>query len=78
MEETELKIAVMGLLWSFLRNERQIRHVARLRPGRNIVGVPTLEVIGEAMTRCGEKMLKEDFWIFITIALWKRIENGRR
>ena len=36
VEELELKIAVVGLLWSLLQNERQ-RHVAILRPGRNIV-----------------------------------------
>ena len=37
LEEPELKIAVVGLLWSLLQNERQRRHVARLRPGRNVV-----------------------------------------
>ena len=34
---SELKIAVVALLWSLLQNERQRGFVARLRPGRNIV-----------------------------------------
>ena len=37
VEGPELKIAVVGLLWSLLQNWRQRRHVARLRPGRNVV-----------------------------------------
>ena len=40
VEKSDLKIAVVGLLWSLLQNERQRRHVARLRPDRNIAQGP--------------------------------------
>ena len=42
---SELKIAADALLWSSLQNERQRGHVARLRPGRNIVHGP---IVGRA------------------------------
>ena len=40
VEEPELKIAVLGLLWSLLLNERKRRHETRMGPGRNIVQGP--------------------------------------
>ena len=40
VEEPELKLAIVGSLWSLLQDERQRRHVARLRPARNIFRVP--------------------------------------
>ena len=36
VEEPEVKIAVVGLLWTLLQNGRQRRQVERLRQGRNI------------------------------------------
>ena len=51
VEEPELKIAVVGLLWSLLQNERQRRHIARLRPGRNIVHVPIVRRGGGRLPR---------------------------
>ena len=59
VEEPELIKALVGLLWGMLQNERQRRHVARLRPGRNIVQCPivkrrstTSELVGDALARC--------------------------
>ena len=56
VEEPEVKIAVVGLLWTLLRNGRQRRQVERLRQGRNIahdpivrLGATTSEVFGEAL-----------------------------
>ena len=68
VEELELKIAIVGLLWSFLQNERQRRHVAKLRPGRNIVQGPIVRSGGRQHQR----------WLVITIAIWKRIATGRQ
>ena len=50
VEELELKIAFVGLVWSFLQNEIQKRHVAQLRPGRNIVKGPIVRKGGGATT----------------------------
>ena len=52
-----MKIACVGLMWTLLQNERQRRHVARLRPGRNLFQGPIVsrrgrqpqsEVVGKA------------------------------
>ena len=57
-----IEIAILGLLWSFLQNERQRRHEAKLRPGRNIVygpivrrGATTSEVVGDNYRLMEEK-----------------------
>ena len=58
----------MGLLLSFLQNERQRWHVAKPRPGRNIVQGPIVR---------GGGGRQHQRWLMITIALWKRIATGR-
>ena len=47
-----MKIAVVGLFWTFLQNERQRKHVARLRHGRNIVQYPIVRRRGQQPQRC--------------------------
>ena len=70
VEELELKIAIVGLLWSFLQNERQRRHVAKLRPGRNIVQGPIVRRWGGGATTSEV--------VGANIVLWQRIATGRQ
>ena len=64
---TRIENSYRGLLWSFLKSERQRRHVAKLRPGRNIIQGPIVR-----------RERQHQRWLVITIALWKRIATGRQ
>ena len=52
VEEPEVKIAVVGLLWALLRNGRQRRQVERLRQGKNIAHDPIVRRRGQQPRRC--------------------------
>ena len=67
VEELELKIAIVGLLWSFLQNERQRRHVAKLRPGRNIAQGPIVRREGREHQR----------WLVITRLMEENCDSFR-
>ena len=52
VEEPEVKIALVDLLWTLLRNGRQRRQVERLRQGRNIAHDPIVRRRGRQPRRC--------------------------
>ena len=51
VEEPEVKIAVVALMWTLLQNGRQRKQVERLRHGRNIVHDPIVRRRGQQSLR---------------------------
>ena len=51
VEEPEVKIAGVGLLWTLLQNGRQRRQIERLRQGRNIAHDPIVRRRGRQSLR---------------------------
>ena len=77
VEEPEVKIAVVGLLWALLRNGRQRMQVEKLRQGRNLAHDPIVRRRGDnpGGVWCGLGFtLKEDYSLVISIGSWKNCD----
>ena len=81
VEEPEVKIAVVGLVWALLRNGRQRRQVERLRQERNIAHDPIVRRRGRQPRRClvrpwlhSERILQ--FGHFYRLMEELRLEDG--
>ena len=83
VEKPGLKIAVVGLLWSLLQNEKHKKACSKTEAWQQHCSGPYCEKGVECDNLEGGcwgfgYILKEDFSMVITIALWKRIATGRQ